>query len=61
MVLKKDDRNWRIIGDYRALNAQTKKDKYPIPSILDFTFFFWSEKHPKKRSKWRFLLDLLKY
>ncbi|GFX04528.1 hypothetical protein TNCV_900571 [Trichonephila clavipes] len=25
------------VGDFRALNAQTKKDKYPIPSILDFT------------------------
>ena len=24
-------------GDYRALNAQTKKEKYPISSIVDFT------------------------
>ncbi|GFV87637.1 hypothetical protein TNCV_779211 [Trichonephila clavipes] len=26
-----------MIGDFRALNTQTKKDKYSIPSILDFT------------------------
>ncbi|GFW46357.1 hypothetical protein TNCV_4810451 [Trichonephila clavipes] len=27
----------RRMAPDRALNAQTKKDKYPIPSILDFT------------------------
>ncbi|GFW11438.1 retrovirus-related Pol polyprotein from transposon 297 [Trichonephila clavipes] len=37
MVPKKESNDWRPVGDFRALNAQTKKDKYPIPSILDFT------------------------
>ncbi|GFW60928.1 hypothetical protein TNCV_4871391 [Trichonephila clavipes] len=35
--LKKESNDWRPVGDFRALKAQTKKDKYPIPSILDFT------------------------
>ncbi|GFV29223.1 transposon Ty3-I Gag-Pol polyprotein [Trichonephila clavipes] len=37
MVPKNESNDWRPVGDFRALNAQTKKDKYPIPSILDFT------------------------
>ncbi|GFU70057.1 hypothetical protein TNCV_1602091 [Trichonephila clavipes] len=37
MVPKKESNDWRPVGDFRALNAQTKKEKYPIPSILDFT------------------------
>ncbi|GFT82638.1 hypothetical protein TNCV_1634171 [Trichonephila clavipes] len=37
MVPKKESNDWRPVGDFRALNALTKKDKYPIPSILDFT------------------------
>ncbi|GFW68303.1 transposon Tf2-6 polyprotein [Trichonephila clavipes] len=37
MVPKKESNDWRPVGDFRALNAQTKKDKYPIPSIIDFT------------------------
>ncbi|GFW24855.1 hypothetical protein TNCV_1961201 [Trichonephila clavipes] len=37
MVPKKESNDWRPVGDFRVLNAQTKKDKYPIPSILDFT------------------------
>ncbi|GFY16497.1 uncharacterized protein TNCV_735261 [Trichonephila clavipes] len=37
MVPKKEINDWRPVDDFRALNAQTKKDKYPIPSILDFT------------------------
>ncbi|GFV83740.1 retrovirus-related Pol polyprotein from transposon 297 [Trichonephila clavipes] len=37
MVPKKERNDWRPVGDFRALNVQTKKDKYPIPSILDFT------------------------
>ncbi|GFW09657.1 hypothetical protein TNCV_1393581 [Trichonephila clavipes] len=37
MVPKKESNDWRPVGNFRALNAQTKKDKYPIPSILNFT------------------------
>ncbi|GBN84326.1 hypothetical protein AVEN_215607-1 [Araneus ventricosus] len=37
MVPKKGSIDCRPVGDLRALNAQTKKDKYPIPNILDFT------------------------
>ncbi|GFW17276.1 hypothetical protein TNCV_1957471 [Trichonephila clavipes] len=37
MVPKKESNDWRPVDDFRALNTQTKKDKYPIPSILDFT------------------------
>ncbi|GBM66173.1 hypothetical protein AVEN_68298-1 [Araneus ventricosus] len=44
MVPKKGSDDWRPVGDFRALNAQTKKDKYPIPSVLDFT----SELHGTK-------------
>ncbi|GFX73389.1 hypothetical protein TNCV_5089431 [Trichonephila clavipes] len=35
--LKKDSTEWRPVGDYRALNAQTIKDNYSVPNILDFT------------------------
>ncbi|GFV82288.1 retrovirus-related Pol polyprotein from transposon 17.6 [Trichonephila clavipes] len=34
---KKDSTVWRPVGDYRALNAQTIKDNYSVPNILDFT------------------------
>ncbi|GFV32550.1 hypothetical protein TNCV_2860141 [Trichonephila clavipes] len=37
MVPKKDSTEWRPVGDYRALNAQTIKDNYSVPNILDFT------------------------
>ncbi|GFV49873.1 hypothetical protein TNCV_1391551 [Trichonephila clavipes] len=37
MVPNKESNDCRPVGDFRALNAQTKKDKYQIPSILDFT------------------------
>ncbi|GFX31177.1 hypothetical protein TNCV_2026791 [Trichonephila clavipes] len=37
MVPKKGTFDWRPVGDYRALNTQTIKDKYPIPCLADFT------------------------
>ncbi|GFT45979.1 transposon Tf2-6 polyprotein [Trichonephila clavipes] len=37
MVPKKDSTEWQPVGDYRALNAQTIKDNYSVPNILDFT------------------------
>lgn len=37
LIPKKDCLDWRPVGDYRALNAQTVKDRYGVPHILDFT------------------------
>ncbi|GFQ67743.1 transposon Ty3-I Gag-Pol polyprotein [Trichonephila clavata] len=36
MVPKKGTMKCRPVGDYHALNAQTVKEKYPIPYIADF-------------------------
>ena len=33
MVEKKTPGEWRVTGDYRALNTITKKDRYPLPHI----------------------------
>lgn len=36
-LVPKKDGTFRIVGDYRALNAQTIPDRYPVPNIQDFT------------------------
>lgn len=35
-MAKKGETNWRPCGDYRALNANTVSDRYPIPYLQDF-------------------------
>jgi len=35
-AVKKKDGTWRVCGDFRRLNAITKPDKYPLPSLTSF-------------------------
>jgi DNA-binding NtrC family response regulator len=35
LLMKKNDRNWRLCVDYHQLNALIVKNKYPIPIIDD--------------------------
>ena len=43
VVLKKDGQ-LRPCGDYRALNAITKPDRYPVPRLQDFTYMLPDKK-----------------
>ena len=39
MVPKKEPNDWRPFGDYRKLNAVTKRDSCPLPQLSDFNLF----------------------
>ena len=37
-IVRKSNGEWRYCGDYRALNATTVPDRFPIPYLQDFTY-----------------------
>jgi hypothetical protein len=39
ILVKKKDGTWRLRVDYRKLNANIVKNKYPIPIIEDLLLF----------------------
>lgn len=43
-MVKKSDGSWRPCGDYRALNARTTPDKYPLPFLHDFAGILYGRK-----------------
>lgn len=43
-MVRKATGEWRPCGDYRALNAQTIPDRYPLPHIQDCTHIFYGKK-----------------
>jgi hypothetical protein len=52
-MVRKANGEWRCCGDYRALNAVTEPDRYPIPFLKDFTNNLYGKKFFTK-------IDLLK-